>query len=104
MQEAPETWAGPLGGEDALEKEVATHSSTLAWEIPGTEEPGGLQSKGSHRVGHGWATEQRQRPYLQGGCILSNGGQDFNIWIQGARRGVPFTYNEQLSYVQYTYV
>ena len=39
----------------ALEKEMATHSSILAWRIPGTEEPGGLLSKGSHRVGHGWS-------------------------------------------------
>ena len=36
----------------ALEKEIATHSSVLAWRIPGTEEPGGLPSMGSHRVGH----------------------------------------------------
>ena len=36
----------------ALEKEMATHSSVLAWRIPGMEEPGGLQSMGSHRVGH----------------------------------------------------
>ena len=39
----------------ALEKEMATHSSVLAWRIPGTEEPGGLQSMGSHRVGHDWS-------------------------------------------------
>ena len=38
----------------ALEKEMATHSSVLAWRIPGTEEPGGLPSMGSHRVGHDW--------------------------------------------------
>ena len=37
-----------------LEKEMATHSSVLAWRIPGTEEPGGLPSMGSHRVGHDW--------------------------------------------------
>jgi len=41
-----------LSGEDPLEKEMATHSSILAWEIPWTEEPGGLQSIGSQRVGH----------------------------------------------------
>ena len=41
-----------LGQEDLLEKEKATHSSTLAWKIPWTEEPGGLQSVGSLRVGH----------------------------------------------------
>ena len=41
-----------LGQEDALEEEMATHSSILAWKIPRTEEPGGLQSMGSQRVGH----------------------------------------------------
>ena len=41
-----------LGGEDALKKEMANHSSKLAWEIPCTEEPGGLQSMGLQRVGH----------------------------------------------------
>ena len=41
-----------LGWEDTLEKEMATHSSILAWKIPGTEEPGRLQSIGSLRVGH----------------------------------------------------
>ena len=39
----------------ALEKEMATHSSVLAWSIPGTVEPGGLPSVGSHRVGHDWS-------------------------------------------------
>ena len=38
----------------SLEKEMTTHSSVLAWRIPGTEEPGGLPSMGSHRVGHDW--------------------------------------------------
>ena len=41
-----------LGQEDPLEEGMATHSSILAWRVPWTEEPGGLQSKGSHRVGH----------------------------------------------------
>ena len=41
-----------LGQEDPLEKEMATHSSMLAWRIPWREEPGGLQSMGSQRVGH----------------------------------------------------
>jgi len=41
---------GSLGREDPLEEEIATHSSVLAWEIPWTEEPGGLQSTGSQRV------------------------------------------------------
>ena len=47
-----ETWIQSLGQEDPLEKKIATHSSILAWEIPWTEEPGGLQSMGSQRVGH----------------------------------------------------
>ena len=46
-----ETWARSLGWEDPLEKEMATHSSILAWKISWTEEPGGLQSMGSQRVG-----------------------------------------------------
>ena len=47
-----ETWIQSLGQEDPLEKEIATHSSILAWEIPWTEESGGLQSMGSQRVGY----------------------------------------------------
>ena len=46
-----ETWVLSLGREDLLEKEIATHSSLLAWKIPWTEEPGRLQSIGSQRVG-----------------------------------------------------
>ena len=47
-----ETWVQSLGQEGLLEKEMATHSSTLAWKIPWMEEPGGLQSMGSQRVRH----------------------------------------------------
>ena len=47
-----ETWVRSLGQEDPLEYELATHSSVLAWEIPWTEEPGGLQSIESQTVGH----------------------------------------------------
>ena len=47
-----ETWVQSLDQEDPLEKEMATHSSTLAGKIPWTEEPGRLQSTGSQRVGH----------------------------------------------------
>ena len=52
LQAMQETWVRSLGWEDPLEKEMTTHSSTLAWKIPWTEEPGRLQSMGSHRVGH----------------------------------------------------
>ena len=47
-----EMWVQSLGWEETLEKEMATHSSILAWRIPWTEEPGGLQSTGSQRVRH----------------------------------------------------
>ena len=47
-----ETWVQSLGWEDLLEEGMATHSSILAWRISWTEEPGGLQSMGSQRVGH----------------------------------------------------
>ena len=47
-----ETWLLSLDWEDPLEEEMATHSGILAWKIPWTEEPGGLQSIGSQRVGH----------------------------------------------------
>ena len=57
-----ETWVRSLGREDPLEKEMATHSSTLAWKIPWTEEPGMLQSMGSQRVGHDWATSLTSLP------------------------------------------
>ena len=52
MPAMQETWVRFLCREDPLEKEMATHSSILAWRIPGMVEPGGLPSMGSHRVGH----------------------------------------------------
>ena len=52
MQETEETRVQSLGWEDPLEEEMATHSSILAWRIPWTEEPDGLQSMGSQIVGH----------------------------------------------------
>ena len=51
-----ETQVRSLGREDPLEEGMTTHSSILAWRIPWTEEPGGLQSTGSQRIGHDWAT------------------------------------------------
>ena len=52
MQETQEKQVQSLGREDPLEKKMAAHSSVLAWEIPWTEEPGGLQSTGSQTVRH----------------------------------------------------
>ena len=57
LPEMQETWVWSLGGEDPLGEGMDTHSSILAWEIQWTEEPGGLQSIGSHRVRHDWASE-----------------------------------------------
>ena len=54
-----ETQVHSLGQEDSLEKEMATHSSILAWEIPWMEEPDGLQFLGLQRVGHNLATKQQ---------------------------------------------
>ena len=53
----------PLGQEDPLEKEIAIHSSTLAWKIPWTEESGKPQSIGSHRVGHNQVTNTHEYTY-----------------------------------------
>ena len=52
---AGDPWVRSLGQGDTLKKEIATHSSILAWKIPGTEEPGGLQSMGSQTVRHDWS-------------------------------------------------
>ena len=75
----------------ALEKEMATHSSVLAWRIPGTGEPGGLQSMGLHRVGHDWsdlaaaaAGDIYNQFYVSSGhCILGALTQNTNIKLKG---------------------
>ena len=65
-----ETWVQPLGQEDPLEKDTAIHSSILAQRIPWTEEPGGLQSVGSQRVGDDWDTKHT---HLQGAYMPMGG-------------------------------
>ena len=59
-----ETWVPSLSLEDPLEKQMATHSSILAWRIPRRDEPGGLRSMGSERVGHDWATSLSSLYYI----------------------------------------
>ena len=61
MPAVQETQVRSLGQDDPLEKKMATHSSILAWEIPWTEEPGGLQSMGSQKFRHNLATKQQQQ-------------------------------------------
>ena len=70
-----ETRVQSLGWEDPLEKKMATHSSILAWKISWTEEPGGLQSMGSQRVGHDWATNTYLLYWL---CQ--------NLWLCGSQK------------------
>ena len=84
MQETPVRF---LGWDDPLEKEMVTHSSILAWRIPWMEEPGRLQSTGSQRVGHDWATSlslslslgvsSQPRDWTRVSCIA---GGFFTIW------------------------
>ena len=61
VKNAPTNAVWSLGGKDPLEKEMATHSSILAWRIPWTEELGRQQSTGSQRIGHDLATKQQQK-------------------------------------------
>ena len=69
-----EMWVRSLGWEDPLEKEMATHSSILAWEVSWTEEPDGLPSMRLQKVRHNLATEQQQGKDSKGLCpsILGN--------------------------------
>ena len=72
MPEMRETRIWSLGQEDPLEKEKATHFSILAWRIPWTGEPGGLQSMGSQRVGGNWATKQERMHWINHSIISMN--------------------------------
>ena len=74
MQEMQDMQVWPLGWKDPLEEKMATHSSILAWEIPWTKEPGGLQSMGSERVGPNWA----QHRYKLCVCLVSQSG--LTLW------------------------
>ena len=77
----------------ALEKEMATHSTVLAWRIPGTEEPGGLPSTGSHRVGHDWSdlavvTVAIVMSSFPGGSDCKASAYDaYHVWDQGSIPG-----------------
>ena len=65
MQETQEKWISSLGWEDPLEEEMATHSNILAWKIPWTEEPNGLQFKGLQRVRHNWAIQEMKEMQVE---------------------------------------
>ena len=84
MQETQETQVQPLLWEDPLEKEMANHSIIIAWRIPWTEKPGGLQSKGSQRFGQDCVTEQHQDK-----TFSRNGSTAVKIPKRGARLRTP---------------
>ena len=77
-----------LGREDCLEKEMATHSNTLAWKIPWTEEPGGLQSMGLQRVGHHRATSQ-----LHSHIFINQNRNHYNQHIFANKNKFVYSYN-----------
>ena len=81
-----ETWVRSVDWEDPLEKGMATHSSILAWRIPWTEEPGGLQSMGSQRAGHNWVTNT----HMNHREILLKCGFWFKTWFLSGAWGSAF--------------
>ena len=88
-----ETWVQSLNWEDPLEKEMAMHSSTVAWKIPWTEEPGRLQSMGSQRVGHDWVTSlSLSHLYLDEHIYISEIFLIYTDWIK-LYFSLPFLYN-----------
>ena len=76
-----ETQVWSLGWEDTLEKGMAIHSSILVWIIPWIEKPGGLQSKGSQRVGHDWTTNTSTFRVEQDGYIQYYKEKLLNLYI-----------------------
>ena len=90
MQEKQETWVWSLSQDDPPEEEMETPSSVLAWRIPWMEEPEGLQSVGSQRVGHNWSNWAQHQLCCKehgGACALSDYGflqiyaQDWDYWV-----------------------
>ena len=79
-----ETRFWSLGWEDPLEEKMATHSSILAWKIPWTDEPGGLQSMGPQRVGYNWGTLEGNGSPLQYSCLENP--RDGGAWWAAVHR------------------
>ena len=81
-----ETWVQSLGWEDPLEKRMTTHSNILAWRIPRTEEPGRLQSMGSSRVGHDWATKHtvQRKHYVPMVSLMSSNKPSGSLLFQSS--------------------
>ena len=92
-----ETQVRSLGQEDRLEKGMATHSNILAWRIPWTEEPGGLQSMGSQRVGHNWVANTLTFYLLRPQLFKETTEKQFHSKINFNQLG--FTFMAQKSYL-----
>ena len=95
-----ETRVWSLGREDPLEKEMATHSSTLPWKITWTEKPGRPQSMGSQRVGHDWATKEIAQgccePYMLAvGCHFPC--QEAGMWVPNRALQLLLSWDDQNS-------
>ena len=75
MQEIQEMWVWSIGREDPPEEEIATHASILAWKIPWKGEHDGLQSRGSQRVGHDWASKASKHVYIFKYCCCCSFAQ-----------------------------
>ena len=80
-----ETWVWSQDWEDALEEDMTICSSILAWEIPWTEEPGGLQSMGSQGVGHNWVTEHTHTHALSHMLISGQAGIQTKLFSSRSR-------------------
>ena len=94
-----ETWVQPLDWKDALEKEMATHSCILVWEIPWIEECGGLQSIGSQWVGHDLATKQQHKLYR---IIPSTSGVKY--FFNDSSSFPKYCLGEQSLFIKYPYL
>ena len=87
MQETQETWVQSVGQEEPLEEEMATHSSILAWRIPWTEEPGGLQSMESQELD---TTERLNHPHQVPKAVFpecQHRGHYQGVWSEGVEAG-----------------
>ena len=89
-----ETWVRSVGQEDSMEKEMATHSSILAWRTPWMEEPGRLQFTGSQRVGHDWATSLTQSVLPKAHShsrMFGSGWVTIPSWLRGSLRSLLYS-------------
>ena len=100
MQETQETRVPSLGWEDPLEESMATHSSVLAWRIPRTEEPGGLQSIGLWRVWYDWSNLACKHKVARVDFLPLRGGKKKNQYLAGLLGPISCHSNIQMYWVE----